>query len=283
MRDCSGRCKDGADDKSGLYDVGGRLLGKKQLEELRAKVENPLKPYYAAGFKGGIEVAGMGEIGKLDTSALVFNIADKNNALIVVSWQPEESGGFTSRTESVSETFSRIQSAAASNRNNVKPERFPKTLMWLKGASTEGLTDQSTIKLDGIFAITSTRQYNTTAGGTKTVFVLERLKIEDDRFTRKVELRAWSKKDGGKLSGIADEDRKYCEARGGVLEREVPKSEPLRTWTSADGKYITEAKLLSYANGTITIQSRDGKKIKIALDKLSKADQDIVNAWRKQR
>ncbi len=56
-----------------------------------------------------------------------------------------------------------------------------------------------------------------------------------------------------------------------------------RTWTSASGKYTQEAKIISYANGTITIESRQGKRVKVPLEKLSQADKDFVEKWRKAR
>ncbi len=56
-----------------------------------------------------------------------------------------------------------------------------------------------------------------------------------------------------------------------------------RTWTSANGKFTVEAKLLSYANGTVTIETHANKKIKVSLKKLSMIDQDFVTKWRLQR
>lgn len=52
-------------------------------------------------------------------------------------------------------------------------------------------------------------------------------------------------------------------------------------WSSASGTFTTEAKLLTYANGKITIQTREGKKVDVTLEKLSKEDQDFVAQWRR--
>jgi hypothetical protein len=65
-------------------------------------------------------------------------------------------------------------------------------------------------------------------------------------------------------------------------QAEAARDTNYRTWTSADGKFTTEAKLLSYANGTITIETSEKKKKSVPLKKLSKADQDFVAKWRRQ-
>ena len=48
----------------------------------------------------------------------------------------------------------------------------------------------------------------------------------------------------------------------------------LRTWTS--GQYKVQAKFVSVANGTVTLQQSDGEVLEIELDKLSAADRKYV-------
>jgi WD40 repeat protein len=49
-----------------------------------------------------------------------------------------------------------------------------------------------------------------------------------------------------------------------------------RTWTDSTGKHKLRAKLESVEDGKAILLREDGTKVKIALDKLSKADQDFV-------
>jgi hypothetical protein len=56
-----------------------------------------------------------------------------------------------------------------------------------------------------------------------------------------------------------------------------------RIWTSTNGKKSPEAKILSYSNGVVTIETRAGKKAKVPLDKLSDADKEYIAKWRKER
>jgi hypothetical protein len=56
-----------------------------------------------------------------------------------------------------------------------------------------------------------------------------------------------------------------------------------RTWTSATGAFSTEAKLAGMANGTVTLIKRDGKSIKVPQDKLSDADREFIEKWRRER
>lgn len=55
-----------------------------------------------------------------------------------------------------------------------------------------------------------------------------------------------------------------------------------RAWTSTAGTTV-EAKLISYANGSVTLESRQGKRTRVALDKLSDADNEYVKKWWEER
>ncbi|NUQ60866.1 MAG: hypothetical protein HUU20_00145 [Pirellulales bacterium] len=49
-----------------------------------------------------------------------------------------------------------------------------------------------------------------------------------------------------------------------------------RKWTSEDGRFSTEAKLLGYADGMVKLQKDSGETITVPLDRLSKADRRYV-------
>jgi hypothetical protein len=50
-----------------------------------------------------------------------------------------------------------------------------------------------------------------------------------------------------------------------------------RTWTSADGKYKVEARLVGFTDGVVELERKDnGQKVKIPVEKLSEADQKVV-------
>jgi len=61
------------------------------------------------------------------------------------------------------------------------------------------------------------------------------------------------------------------------------KVEDFRTWASADGRFSTEATIVSVANGTVTLKKRDGKTSKVPQEKLSEADQEFVKKWIRDR
>jgi SLA1 Homology Domain 1 (SHD1) protein len=66
-------------------------------------------------------------------------------------------------------------------------------------------------------------------------------------------------------------------------EKESKPSDPVRTWTSANGANRVEARLLSMAQGQVVIETPQGRQIKVPLEKLSEADQKYVEDWRKRR
>lgn len=53
-----------------------------------------------------------------------------------------------------------------------------------------------------------------------------------------------------------------------------------RTWTSAKGQFSLDAKLVSFANGKVTLERRDGKEVKVEIERLSESDKDFVERWR---
>lgn len=64
---------------------------------------------------------------------------------------------------------------------------------------------------------------------------------------------------------------------------EKPASPTSRTWTSADGRTV-EATLIHATDTEITIvRTSDNAQFRLAIDKLSQADQDYVATWRKSR
>lgn len=60
----------------------------------------------------------------------------------------------------------------------------------------------------------------------------------------------------------------------GLLTAAAARADDFRTWTDATGRYKLEAKLVSVEQGSVTLVRRSGEKVKIALEKLSKADQE---------
>jgi hypothetical protein len=57
---------------------------------------------------------------------------------------------------------------------------------------------------------------------------------------------------------------------------DAPPAADFRTWTSVDGNFTLEAKLLGAENGAVRLQRRDGAVITVPLSKLSQADADYV-------
>ena len=60
-------------------------------------------------------------------------------------------------------------------------------------------------------------------------------------------------------------------------------SDDFREWNSANGKFRREARIVSYTNGILTLEYRNGKRGKVLLEKLSKADREFISLWRKAR
>jgi hypothetical protein len=83
-----------------------------------------------------------------------------------------------------------------------------------------------------------------------------------------------------KAAEQAAADKAAREAEAARLAEEEKK---FRTWTAKASGRRVEAKLISYANGVIILESRQGKRTRVALDKLSEADNAFVKKWRAER
>jgi hypothetical protein len=76
-------------------------------------------------------------------------------------------------------------------------------------------------------------------------------------------------------------DRLQQEAEAAKLKAEEDAT--FRIWTSVNGKKSPEAKIASYGNGIVTLESRNGKRTKVPVEKLIQADKDFIAKWRKER
>lgn len=64
-----------------------------------------------------------------------------------------------------------------------------------------------------------------------------------------------------------------------VLAITGPALAELRTWTDSSGKHSTEAELISVEDGSVKLRRTNGKELTVAIEKLSTADQDFIDAY----
>lgn len=55
-----------------------------------------------------------------------------------------------------------------------------------------------------------------------------------------------------------------------------------RTWTSSDGKHAVEATFVGILSGNVVLERRDGKQIRLPINRLSKADQDFLRQRKRE-
>lgn len=202
------------------------------LEKLIGQLEDPLEPYFAvAAFN--VKTAKKGDIGRLAGARVdVYQVQDANNALIVGEWhQP-----YVPAVQSVEAAYRRIQEAAASPAR----EKVPESVVWYSGP-TAGFVDGKAAQIDGVFAVTGEKTYQTAFGSPNTVPLIEKIELQKfaDKFTRKDELR---------------------------------------TWTAAGG-HETQAILVRVDQGNVTLMNLDGKTVDVDLEKLGNGDRAYVRKW----
>lgn len=67
-----------------------------------------------------------------------------------------------------------------------------------------------------------------------------------------------------------------------AAQTELNALQAIRTWSSVDGKFTTQAKMTSLAEGTVALTKTDGKQASVSLDKLSQADREFATNWTTQ-
>ncbi len=63
---------------------------------------------------------------------------------------------------------------------------------------------------------------------------------------------------------------------------ETDPSDGSRTWTSADGKFTTEAELVGYADETAQLRRADGAVIRVRREQLCPADREYLDRWARE-
>ena len=130
----------------------------------------------------------------------------------------------------------------------------------LHGIDTSNLTDNNVVWVRQAVAVTGTEQYTTVLGAAKTV-----LRVDVVPQVRDLDQCA-----NDSLAGNQPRTKK---------EGSDKPERSSRTWTDAAGSHTIEAEFRGVVNGVVSLEKRDGKIVKLPVEKLSKEDQE----WLQQR
>jgi hypothetical protein len=146
----------------------------------------------------------------------------------------------------------------------------------------------------GIAELISTKQISKVPSGTKCriidpgfmtheIRILEGLHADEAafvpaEFVRAADLEEQQYEEQAVLTAAEQEADQQAEQRAAIEE-----AARYRNWTSISGKHTIEAKIVSYANGVVTLENRSGKKIKVETTKLSDVDRVFIDKWRTER
>ncbi len=119
------------------------------------------------------------------------------------------------------------------------------TMFWLSKYPTKKLADGDDVILQGYVEVTGSKSYETVAGSTKTIWVLEFVHAD-----REAEL-----------------DREM---------EEKQEAKERRTWSDISGKHKIEAKFLGMKSNLVMLKTKDGTTKEIQLSKLSRTDQTWI-------
>ena len=198
------------------------------IELYISELEDPAKPYFPpATFD--VSKAKVGDMGAFRNETLaVLQVVDRKNSILDVSWsEPVTTGVRNVGTTQVP----------------VRGVRHRESEIWLANYPTTGMVDGRGVKLNGVFAVTGTKTYDTD-NGSHTVPLLEQIDL-------------------------------------GPYESKFTRMNDTRTWTSAGGDHKTEAIFVRYKGGKVSMMKPDGKVIDVPLEKLSDDDRQFVRDWLK--
>jgi hypothetical protein len=153
--------------------------------------------------------------------------------------------------------------------------------VWIEGIDTGGYFDDADLGLKffamKLWQVNGTKSYTNTLGAKKTVpcfkpYPLDMQKVLDHRDLFEFG-KHWNSFD--QLLEASKEERKKAEAQ-------AARDAKTRTWTDATGKFSVKAEYRGLAGDGVLLKKEDGKVVRIPLDRLNKADQDLINEWRKR-
>lgn len=139
-----------------------------------------------------------------------------------------------------------------------------KELFVLDDFLTEGWIDDRPVgdRFGGkLFVLTGTTTYQS-AAGPRTVKRVAPWSVSLERMTAEI----------AAAEAKTAEARKTAEAKRKQEEHE----KSFRTWTDTTGKFSVEAQFKGMAAGKATLRKRDGTTVKLAVEKLSKADREWI-------
>jgi len=152
-------------------------------------------------------------------------------------------------------------------------------VLFVKGIDTKGIVSDAKWRpsTEDIFEVTGTETYETVAGGTKTVFVLSR--VRTDRIQAYVKAKAEENRRQEEM--VQEEARKAREATEKAEEERKATAEKARwrMWSDSDGTFEFEARISGVINDNVVLKKRDGGVVRIPLEKLSSKDQEWVKRW----
>lgn len=137
------------------------------------------------------------------------------------------------------------------------------TTAFLVGANYDSLVSGNTIT-PKLVQVMDTAAYQTVLGGSRSGWVLRRVSDSE-----------WAEAESSydHMMGIARRN----DMRDELVKLEAALANPKRdTFVSADGKHTTEASVIGFADGKVSMVKADGKEVSVPLDRLDNRSQDIA-------
>jgi hypothetical protein len=152
---------------------------------------------------------------------------------------------------------------------------------FVKGIDTTGIVSDAKWKPspEDVFEVTGTETYETAAGGTKTLFVLS--KVRADRIQAYVKAKAEEKR--AQEEKAQEEARKAREVAEKTEEERKANAEKAKwhVWSDSDGKLKFEATIIGVVSGNVVLKKRDGTVARVPLEELSPDEQEWLEQWKK--
>lgn len=141
----------------------------------------------------------------------------------------------------------------------------------VSGFSTADLVDDVRVRLSTPMIYIDTYSYTTVLGAKKTIPHMKALRFPRDPDAPSLR--------GGDSANWIETDKPKSE---GSRQRPIAEA-TWRTWTTANGKFRVDAKLLSIGRGNAKLEKRDGTTVEVKPDILSPEDQDFIEQWKRTR
>lgn len=103
-------------------------------------------------------------------------------------------------------------------------------------------------------------------------------RLTAEQYQQAEQEKRWREMEAKVERAAARAPAEFAEAKRRRLQSAIAASSP-RKWISLGGTAASEAQLVDYQSGVVTLRKNDGKTVKLRVSRMGKADREFMDGW----